>query len=357
MSGKDTVQDGLKQAEAGQADMPTVEEDYARQLGQTGPRRKDKKGKKEKVKKSVGREILEWVLTIVVAVVAALIIRSFIFELVRVEGGSMQDTLENKEIMFVSKFDYSSTWLSLPFQSNNAAEQAPRITFGTPKRLDVVICRYPTRGTVNFVKRIVGMPGEYVSLKGGYLYINGTQVADEAAIEGIPDSYRKGGIAYTYPLDGSMYYVPKKGDKVVISQDSSADDGISLTIRGDSWNRMRTCLVMKTADGKTLKLYDRNTDDGSREAREYDETTRKQLIYTETVFTYDGKTYTPAEFCKQYPDLIGQELTVDEDYYFVMGDHRNNSNDSRSVGALERSAIIGHARSVVFPFNAWRGVK
>ena len=64
-----------------------------------------------------------------------------------------------------------------------------------------------------------------------------------------------------------------------------------------------------------------------------------------------------AEFVAQYPDLIGRELTVDEDYYFVMGDHRDNSNDSRSVGALERSAIIGHARSVVFPFSKWRGVE
>ena len=52
-----------------------------------GASEKKKKQKKEKVRKSVGREILEWVLTIVVAVVAALIIRSFVFELVKVDGG------------------------------------------------------------------------------------------------------------------------------------------------------------------------------------------------------------------------------------------------------------------------------
>ena len=351
MSGKDTIQEELKQTAEAEAGAPTVEEDYARQISS---RKKDKKAKKEKVKKSVGREILEWVLTIAVAVVAALVIRSFIFELVRVDGGSMQDTLENGEIMFVSKFDYSSTWLSLPFQSNNAAEQAPRITFGKPNRLDVVICRYPTRGAVNFVKRIVGMPGEYVSLKEGYLYINGSQLEAEKAISGIPDEYRKGGIAYKYPLTGGSYYVPKKGDTVVIGKDG---DSVTLKINNNSWDRMQTCLVIKTADGKTLKLYDRNTDESSRDSRTYDETTGKKLIYTETVFSYDGKTYTPAEFCELYSNLIGQELTVDEDYYFVMGDHRNNSNDSRSVGALERSAIIGHARSVVFPFNAWKGIE
>ena len=48
---------------------------------------------------------------------------------------------------------------------------------------------------------------------------------------------------------------------------------------------------------------------------------------------------------------------MDEDYYFLMGDHRNNSNDSRSVGAVERSMIIGHVRRVVFPFSEWRGIQ
>ena len=113
-----------------------------------------KKGKKDKKKenRTVGQEILSWVLTILVAVVAALVIRSVIFEPVRVDGESMDDTLANGEIMFVSKFDYSSTWLTLPWQDNAKKETAPRFTIGgDPKRFDVVICRYPGRGDTNFV--------------------------------------------------------------------------------------------------------------------------------------------------------------------------------------------------------------
>ena len=72
-----------------------------------------KTGKKKKEKRTVGQEILSWILTILVAVVAALVIRSVIFEPVRVDGASMDDTLSDGEIMFVSKFDYSSTWLQL----------------------------------------------------------------------------------------------------------------------------------------------------------------------------------------------------------------------------------------------------
>ena len=122
----------------------------------------------------MGQEILSWVLTILVAVIAALVIRSFVFEPVRVDGSSMDDTLANGEIMFVSKFDYSSTWITLSWQSNEAKENAPRITlFGNPQRFDVVICRYPGRGDTNFVKRVVGLPGDTIELKDGYLYVNG----------------------------------------------------------------------------------------------------------------------------------------------------------------------------------------
>ena len=201
--------------------------------------------KKEKVKKSVGQEIISWILTILVAVVAALVIRSVIFEPVRVDGHSMDDTLADGEVMFVSKFDYSSTWLCLPWQSTEEKENAPRFTLGDgPARFDVVICRYPGRGDTNFVKRVVGLPGDTVELREGYLYVNGEKYEEPY----INDAYRTGSLNH-----------------------------------------------------------------------------------------------------------FGPE-TVPEGKYFVMGDHRNNSNDSRSVGAIDRNMIIGHVRQVVFPFGQWRSV-
>ena len=205
----------------------------------------DQKGKKKKENRTVGQEILSWILTIVVAVVAALVIRSFIFEPVRVDGHSMDDTLADGEIMFVSKFDYSTTWLSFFWQKDEAKENAPRITFGgDPQRFDVVICRYPGRGDTNFVKRVVGLPGDTIQLVDGYLYVNDEKY-DEPYIN---DEYRTGRL----------------------------------------------------------------------------------------------NTFGP--------------YTVPEGQYFVMGDHRNNSNDSRSVGPIGRNMIVGHVRQVVFPFGQWRGI-
>ena len=202
--------------------------------------------KKKKVKRTLGQEILSWVLTLLVAVIAALVIRSVIFEPVRVDGHSMDDTLADGEIMFVTKYDYSPTWLSMFWQSDEDKEKAPRITLGgDPKRFDVVICRYPGRGDTNFVKRVVGLPGDTVELREGYLYVNGERFEEPY----INDEYRSGRL----------------------------------------------------------------------------------------------NTFGP--------------YTVPEGRFFVMGDHRNNSNDSRSVGPIERNMIVGHVRQVVFPFGNWRGIK
>ena len=201
-------------------------------------------GRKEN--KSLTREILEWILTIVVAIAVALPIRAFGFELVRVDGESMDDTLANGEIMFVTKYDYASTWLALPWQNDETKERATRITTGgNPRRFDVVICRYPGRGGTNFVKRVVGLPGDTVEIRKGYLYINGEKY-DEPYIR---DEYRNGSL----------------------------------------------------------------------------------------------NTFGP--------------YTVPEGEYFVLGDHRNNSNDSRLQGSLPRDMIIGHVRTVLYPFNQIRGIE
>ena len=298
-----------------------------------------KKGKK-KEKKTLGAEILSWVLTILCAVVAALVIRSVIFEPVRADGESMDDTLADKEIMLVSKYDYSSTWLCLPWQSDNAAQQAPRITFGTPNLLDVVICRYPARGAVNFVKRIVGLPGDTVELREGYLYLNGEQVEGEKDL--VNSAYRVRGASDGYTFEA--YYVPKKGDTLTVSGSGSA---LLFQVNGADWNRKSTCLVAKDETGKTLKIYDKNPKE-ERNARP------SRLT---TVISWDGKEYTSDNWSEIIPALSGKTFILDQDYYFLMGDHRNNSNDSRSVGAVERSMIIGHVRRVVYPFGNWRGIQ
>ena len=302
--------------------------------------RKKRKKKKEEVKKPLWMEILSWVLTLVGALAAALLIRAVIFEPVRVDGDSMNDTLTDKEIMLVSKYDYNSIWLSMPWDSDNQAQKAARITIGNPNLLDVVICRYPARGAVNFVKRVVGLPGETVELREGFLYLNGTQV--EAEKELVADEYRVNTLSSGYSF--GPYRVPKKGDTLTVSGSGSS---LQFLINGEAFNRKNTVLLAKDENGKTLKIYDQNPKE--------EHGARPSVLVT--VIAYDGKEYTSSDWGEIIPTLSGKTFTMDQDYYFLMGDHRNNSNDSRSIGAVERSMIVGHVRRIVFPFNKWRGVK
>ena len=177
----------------------------------------NRKGKKDKPKKSVKQEIFEWIMVFVVAAALAFVVRTFIFEPVRVDGSSMLNTLTDSDFMIATKFDY---------------------LLGDPERFDIVICDYPnTDDGMYRVKRVIGLPGETIELRGGELYVDGEHVAQD------------------------------------------------------------------------FDMTENSTNFGP--------------------------------------------LTVPEDCYFVMGDNRNNSKDSRSslVGALPRSMIRGHVRVVVFPFD------
>lgn len=185
-----------------------------------GAAKADKPGKKEKQKKSLQREIFEWVMVFVVAAAMAFVVRTLIFEPVRVDGSSMLNTLEDNEFMIATKFDY---------------------LLGDPERFDIVICDYPnTDDGMYRVKRVIGLPGETIELRGGELYVNG------------------------------------------------------------------------------------------------------EFVEQDFDMTPNETTFGP--------------FTVPEGSYFVMGDNRNNSKDSRNkmVGALDRGMIKGHVRAVVFPFSKMR---
>lgn len=180
-------------------------------------------GKKTNVKK----EILSWILTLGSAVLIALFIRTLLFEPIRVDGESMCDTLQNNEIMFVTK---------------------PEYILGVPQRGDVVICKYPGR-TENFVKRLMGVPGDTIAVKNNTVYVNGEALSEPYLTE------------------------------------ARNDDGFSM-----------------------------------------------------------------------------DTMTLGEDEFFVMGDNRDNSHDSRNYygygkpATLTRSQIVGHVRFVVFPFDKARGI-
>ncbi len=122
------------------------------------------------------RATLNVVLGGILLFAVALLIRSFLFEPFSMPSGSMEPTLLVGDQYFVSKFSYGYTRYSLPF---SPPLFSGRIFGSEPRRGDIVVFRLPSDDSVNYIKRIVGIPGDRIQVIGGVLNINGAPVKRE----------------------------------------------------------------------------------------------------------------------------------------------------------------------------------
>ena len=263
-------------------------------------------------------------------------------DFLRIDGLSMSDTLADGQIVLTTMDTYGTVWHCFPWQSAEEQEQCRReIVGGDPARFDIVVCHYPRRGAVSFVKRVVGLPGDTVELRDGFLYVNGERF-DEPYIN---DEYRTGMGAAFAPTR-----VPKRGDTVTLR------DGV-FTAEGEAYGFGFTLLRVTDGSGEwTLRKASDPAGSGMwlwKDGERY--LLRAGVWYRE--FPAEGTSAgEPLEtVTERYPGepsgtvtlircagspMPDGNYTVAEDCYFLLGDRRNNANDSRTIGALERSRII-----------------
>ena len=101
---------------------------------------------------SLGAEIKDWVISIVIAVALAMFIRTFIVELYMVDGPSMNPTLQHAQRLVVNKFVYR---------------------FREPERGEILIFKFPKDQTRDFIKRVIAVPGDTIEIKAGKVFVNG----------------------------------------------------------------------------------------------------------------------------------------------------------------------------------------
>jgi signal peptidase I len=111
--------------------------------------------------------------TLITAVLIALVFRSFLFEPFNIPSGSMEPTLDVGDYIFVSKFAYGYSNDSFPFEPPLFSG---RILFRPPHRGDVVVFKLPADNTTDYIKRIVGLPGDRLQVRDGLLYVNDAPV-------------------------------------------------------------------------------------------------------------------------------------------------------------------------------------
>ena len=178
------------------------------------------KTKKEKKSHSVAYELFGWLVYIAIIVGLTWLIITFVGQRTSVSGHSMETTLQDGDQLIVDKISYR---------------------FRDPKRYDIIVFPYQYEENVYYIKRIIGLPGETVQVKDGYVYINGEKLESD--------------------------------------------------------------------------------------------------IYGKEVMQSAG--------------IAAEPITLGDDEYFVMGDNRNNSSDSRdpSVGILKRKDLLGRAWVRIYPFD------
>ena len=120
-------------------------------------------------KKRTSGGVLETVKTIVYAVLIALVVRTVAYEPFNIPSGSMVPTLLVGDYLFVSKFSYGYSRYSLPF---GLPLFSGRIFGREPHRGDVAVFKLPTDNSTDYIKRIVGLPGDKIQVRHGDLYIN-----------------------------------------------------------------------------------------------------------------------------------------------------------------------------------------
>lgn len=212
----------------------------------------------EKLAKAAKEPILvEYSRSLFPVILAVLVLRSFLVEPFRIPSGSMMPTLLVGDFILVNKFSYG---LRLPVVNTRIAD------LGRPARGDVVVFRFPKDPTVDYIKRVVGLPGDRIAYRGKTLYVNGTAV--KIALEG-PYTGTKSGL----PMPGIHVY---KEDLV----------GVQHNI-----------------------------------------------------------------LMEEHKPMFDVERVVPDGHYFVMGDNRDNSNDSRFWGFVPEGNLVGKAFMIWMHWN------
>ncbi len=246
---------------------------------------------------------VDYARSMVPVVVVVLVLRSFLFEPFRIPSDSMMPTLHDGDFILVNKFSYG---LRVPVLNRKILD------LGTPERGDVVVFRFPRNPSINYIKRVVGLPGDRVKVVGDRIYVN-----DEPLPETGLGRYSDG------------CYINMRLNEVQT---------------GEHRHQVLSCLTPYSLV-TNVQLPGCNRRIG-----------RSYSCVEETDLPESGSVYDHGD---------QDEVVVPDGNYLMIGDNRDNSDDGRYWGPdgrwgfVPEENLVGSARRVWFSFDwdrRWKGL-
>jgi signal peptidase I len=133
-------------------------------------------------KSGAGHETVEIIKTVVYALLIALVLRVLLFQPYTIPSASMEPNLYQGDYIIVSKFSYGWSRYSIPF---SPPLFSGRLFFHSPQRGDVVVFKLPRDVHMDYIKRLIGLPGDRIQVRSGQVFINDQPVPRQSAGEGV----------------------------------------------------------------------------------------------------------------------------------------------------------------------------
>jgi signal peptidase I len=318
--------------------------------------------------------VRQWTESLIFAVVVVLIVRTFFFDLFRIPTPSMEKNLLVGDYLFVSKLHYGTRLplsLGVPFTSWSVPGVSFPYTrlpgFAEVDRGDAVVFNYPPADgpidrKVHYIKRLIGMPGETVAVRDKVVHIDGeplplgegmqqywTVVKSDARYRVTRTHMRTLGISDVQPTDSALR-IRMLGTPAALAAvrempwvervepyiARNANYGSLMYPSGRGYTPDNYGPVPVPRKGETVTLTANNWPLYRPVIVRYEGHSARQM--TETTFAIDGDETTT--------------YTFEQDYYFVMGDNRDNSEDSRFWGFVPMDHVVGKAVITYFSWDA-----
>ncbi|MES2566364.1 MAG: signal peptidase I [Bacteroidota bacterium] len=321
---------------------------------------------------SHNQTIIEWLKAVGISFLCVLVIRSFFFEISPVSSPSMEKTLLTGDYMFINKLSYGprllKTVLSVPFVNQKYYSKLISLPylrlFGSPdvERNDMVVFNYPLDDEhpvdhrTYFVKRCVALPGDSLTIEEGSVYINhkmldsendlqfnyhlkSDKLLDSAFVEHY-NLYEGGKISdnndYSFTLTKALSDTLRSKTFITTIERNKEKKGLwdEFVFPFNShykWNVDNYGSLKIPAKGDTIKLDSLNL-----------------CIFERIISAYEGNKLEIRNDSIYVNDIYNTSYIIKQNYYFMMGDNRHNSQDSRHWGFVPEDHIIGKATRIVF---------